>query len=264
MWYHSIIETEASSCHLEQKVLANVKCEENYTNLEKTLGPLFCEINEINSKGFISFDGEICEIEIFIGGDMKFIQLLLGLNSSIGTYACPWCKVSKDDRGDVSLPWDHYHQDARFRTINEIKSAKSKQFGVKASPLVDVEPHHYIPDELHLLMRVTGVLLRNLIYDSKSKDEYAKILGQPTDNLDLLVKAIQSCRVTFNTWTSKAGDLDWTSLSGSELKKVLTELPSKLVFCIHEDTAAATSHLWNEFRDIYEHITSKDGLVYND
>ena len=74
--------------------------------------------------------------------------------------------------------------------------------------------------ELHLLMRVTGVLLRNLIYDSKSKDEYAKILGQPTDNLEFLVKAIQSCGVTFNTWTSKAGDLDWTSLSGSELKQV--------------------------------------------
>ena len=75
-------------------------------------------------------------------------------------------------------------------------------------------------DELHLLMRDMDVLLRNIIDDAKSKDEYAKITGQSTDNLSLLVKAIQGCGVTFKTWVSKSGELDWTSLCGSDVKKV--------------------------------------------
>ena len=66
-----------------------------------------------------------------------------------------------------------------------------------------------------------------------------------------------------DTWTSKSGELDWTSLSGSELKKVLSELPSKLIFCIHEDTASDTVQLWKGFRQIYEQITDKNGLEYN-
>ena len=37
----SIIEDEQCVSHLHQRVLAKVKCEENYINLETTLGPLF-------------------------------------------------------------------------------------------------------------------------------------------------------------------------------------------------------------------------------
>ena len=58
------------------------------------------------------------------------------------------------------------------------------------------------------------VLLRNVIDGALAKDNFAKIVGQPTDNVNLLVNAIQSCGI----WQYKSGDLDWTSLEGNEVK----------------------------------------------
>ena len=255
----SIVDGGTSS-HLDQQALAIVNCDENYFNLHISLRPLFDEINELKAAGHIMVGDTKYSLDLFVGGDMKFIQILLGLNSSIATYACPWCKVSKDRRGDISLPWDFYHSDGQFRTVAEIKScAKSSKpvYGVKNYPLLDIEPDHYIPDELHLMMRVMDVLLRNCIMDSKPKDDYGKITGQSTDNVNLLVKAVQSCGVCFKTWLSKAGELEWTSLSGNDLKKVLKNLPDKLIFGLHDDTSDLVINLWKEFESIYSMITIK-------
>ena len=176
----SIIEDEQCVSHLHQRVLATVKCEENYTNLEKkNIRTIFQEINDINKDGYTCICSERIDIQLFIGGDMKFIQLILGINSSIATYACSWCTVNKEDRGNVALPWDFYHSEKFFRSISEIKNlarSSSKTYGVKAAPLLNVEPHHYIPDELHLLMRIIDVLLPKLIFDTSSKDDYGKII----------------------------------------------------------------------------------------
>ena len=161
---------------------------------------------------------------MFIGGDMKFIQLLFGMNSRIATYACLWCKVSKECRGDISLPWDFYHGQNIARSVEEMKSFKSTSakanFGSKNPPLLNIETDHYVPDELHMLLRVMDVLMRNLIDDAVSKDQFAKITGGATDNLDLLVKEIQNCGVSFKTWYSKSGELEYTSLTGADMKKV--------------------------------------------
>lgn len=129
---------ENSSSHMRQHVLAIVNCDENYSNLKQSLGPLFDEINELNSQKYIAVDGQKVNLEIFIGGDMKFIQLLLGMNSSIATYACPWCKVTKECRGDISRPRGFYHGQNMTRSISEMKtcnftSAKAN-FGSETHP----------------------------------------------------------------------------------------------------------------------------------
>ena len=191
---------------------------------------------------------------------MKFIQLILGINSSIAMYECSWCKVNKEDRGNVALPWDFYLSEKFFRSISEIKNlarSSSKTYGVKAAPLLNVEPHHYIPDELHLLMRIIYVLLPNLIFDASSNDNYGKIIGNNTDNVNLLVKAVQSCGVPFTIWLSKSDEKEWTSLTGTSLQKLLYGLPQKLLFCLHEDTADDVIKLWDDFKYIYETISDK-------
>ena len=64
---------------------------------------------------------------------MKFIQMLLGLSASIANFACPWCKVHKDNRWDKSKPWDHYNTPAVSRTVDEIQAAATHghHFSVK-------------------------------------------------------------------------------------------------------------------------------------
>ena len=254
------LDTLNTLSHLNQRVLAVLKCEENYENLDKSCVPIFAEINDLDKDGITLGDKKI-KVEIFVGGDMKFLQILLGLSSSIATYACPWCKVAKDDRGNMSFPIDHYHTIELRRSISDIKSlaaSSSKQkYGVKHAPLLNIEVDHFVPDELHLLMRIMDILLRNLMDDALSKDQFAKIRGGPTDNVSLLVKAIQGCGVTFRTWSTKSGDLEWTSLSGNDFKKVLINLPDKLIFCVHEDTVDSVRQLWKQFSAIHAKITKQ-------
>ena len=247
----SVLGEEINS-HKHQRVLAVVNCDENYSNLKGSLGPLFEEINQLHSKNELDVDGRKIPLEMFVGDDMKFVQLLLGMNSSIATYACPWCKVSKECRGDISLPWDFYLSQNIVRSVDEMKSSQSTSakanFGSKKAPLLNIETDHYIPDELHLLLRVMDILMRNLIGDAASKDQFAKITGGATDNLALLVKEIQNCGVSFKTWCSKTGDLEYTSLTGADMKKVLKNFPDRLLFCIHEDTR--------------DHVVNRDGANY--
>ena len=130
------------------------------------------------------------------------------------------------------------------------------KFGVKNQPLLNIEIDHFIPDELHLMLRIMDVLLRNVINDAKSKDDYGKVHNQHTDNLSLLLKNIKSCGVTFNTWTSKTGELEWTSLTGNDMKKVMTHLPEKLLFCLHETTQPMVTNLWISFGNLYKDINT--------
>ncbi|MCG7867336.1 MAG: hypothetical protein JAY74_13350 [Candidatus Thiodiazotropha taylori] len=255
---YSYIDNIDTLSHLNQRVLAVVKCEENYENLEKSCQPIFEEINKLAKEG-ISIENKAVKIEFFVGGDMKFLQLLLGLNSSIAEYACPWCVVSKHDRGNITFPMDHYHKAEFRRTTAGLKTASSSasKYGSKNPPLVDIEVDHFVADELHLMMRISEVLLRNLIDDALSKDNLAKVLGNPTDNVTLLVNAIQSCGVSFRTWKSKSGELEWSSLSGNDLKKLLKNLPDKLIFCLNNDTSDDVRHLWKDFSILYNKISNK-------
>ncbi len=65
--------------------------------------------------------------------------------------------------------------------------------GCKSLPLLNFEVSDIIIDELHLMLRVTDILMRNLIWamiyiDMKDKGE---------SNLNRLVNEIRSCGVTF-------------------------------------------------------------------
>lgn len=64
--------------------------------------------------------------------------------------------------------------------------------------------NHYVLGELHLLLRISDILLRNLIFDSKDKeDKYEKETKCNGKNLEKLVEVIQSCGVSFYIWVPK-------------------------------------------------------------
>ena len=137
------------------------------------------EINEFYASRTINVDDKLYDLDIFFGSDMKFMQICLGLVSSTGEYACPWCKEHKKDRGDMSKLWDFYPLTENVRTINEIKDiyngAQKTSYGVRHLPLLSIEPVNVIPNELHLFMRIFDVLIRNLIDDVIDKNDRAKV-----------------------------------------------------------------------------------------
>ena len=79
------------------------------------------------------------------------------------------------------------------------------------------------------------------------------------DFLSQLVDKIRECGVSFSIWTKKGtqGELEWSSLTGSDYKKVLEKLPPKLCFLIHHNTHDDTVEVWNSFLKLYRFITAE-------
>lgn len=96
---------------------------------------------------------------------MKFLQIMLSLGSPLSNFSCPWCKIHKDDMFDLSKPLEFYQRCdmVRFRTnLLSVKNVK---------PLISIDPDHFVPDELHNLLRICDRLLSNLTDDAKSFDD---------------------------------------------------------------------------------------------
>ena len=117
--------------------------------------------------------------------------------------------------------------------------------GCKYLPLLNIDPDHIIPDELHLLLRITDVLLSNLISAAKTDDKKhkrnCKLLEGPMINR--LINNIRSSGVNFNIWEKDGGNFEYTSLMGDD-KKLLKNLPPKLIDCQPTRFAFDVKQLW--------------------
>ena len=96
-------------------------------------------------------------------------------------------------------------EDLSIRTLEKLEKCASlsasrparERLGSKYPPLIKIEPHHIIPDELHLLLRITDVLLRNAVWEMVRMDQSKAIRGGERQNLQRLQEAVRACGVTF-------------------------------------------------------------------
>ena len=75
-------------------VLAVFKTPENYTHLKKALEDVIKDVERLKQ---IKVDDEIFEVEYFLGGDWKFLASITGIDAASSTYACIWCKCSREE-----------------------------------------------------------------------------------------------------------------------------------------------------------------------
>ena len=71
---------------------------EGYQTIKVSFGSLFKEINSLIDSAKLTVDGQDLNTEFYLGGDYKFLLLMLGLKGATSNYACAWCKVHKADR----------------------------------------------------------------------------------------------------------------------------------------------------------------------
>jgi hypothetical protein len=92
----------------------------------------------------------------------------------------------------------------------------------------------------------TDKLTTNLVMEMQDWDREDNLNKRPIDrtnmHMDSLIKAINSCGVSFNVWQKMDGNgresglLDFTSLMGSDMKLLLQKLPSKLENVVNPET----------------------------
>lgn len=74
-------------------------------------------------------------------------------------------------------------------------------------------------------------------------------------------KAINSLGISFSIWNKKNADgsesqvKEFTSLLGSQKKKLLNGLPSKLSEVLYSDTCETVEQIWTDFECLYNQIS---------
>ncbi len=248
------------------RTVAIINGPEKYETLRESLSSLFKEINELIRTGTILINDDQIKLEFFLGGDMKFLLMLLGLAAATSDYACLWCKIHKDDRWDTSKDMNFYSRGSKQRTLEDIKAClQSKSFSCINEPLIDIPLDHVVPDELHLFLRVTDRLLENVINEVEERDaiaDFNKKNGQSKGVLlAKLVQGINDCGVPFHIWSKKNADgsaskiLEFTSLVGSQKKKLLNKLPPKLKEYLYPETCNTVCKIWRTFEEYYNLIS---------
>jgi hypothetical protein len=137
---------------------------ENYDELKTALKELFEQINCISH---IEFKGEKYLIEKKLGGDLKFLANVMGLQNANSNYPCVWCTSHKRDflASDFNLrTLDKAHKCCKKREIDEKK-------GYAREPIaIGFSFDKCVVDLLHLFLRITDVLEEKLIVKLRTID----------------------------------------------------------------------------------------------
>ena len=148
--------------------LAVVKASENYEVLKEACGNVFRKINSLNRVKRFKVGEKTINLELFFGGDYKFLLTVMGVQNATCNRSCVWCKMPRQNRWDISYNLSHYNNEPLKRTLHEMMKMAGKgknNYCCVNQPLIEIHLDHIIVDELHLLLRVVDVLIDNLIKD---------------------------------------------------------------------------------------------------
>ena len=135
------------------RTIAIVNGPEKYKTLKSSLSSAISEINSVISDGHILVDGEQRKIDLYLGGDYKFLLMAMGMKGATSDYACLWCKVHMLLRWDTSKGINFYSDGVMKRTLEEIKHCQTKnEYSCCDHPLLNIELDHIVLDELHLML----------------------------------------------------------------------------------------------------------------
>jgi hypothetical protein len=131
---------------------------ESYEILQKVMEPMINELHSLVTNGLENSNGIKWKIEPYFSSDWKFLAIVLGFNASNANYFCPWCLCTKKDIGN---------KDKVYKIEKNMDQLKADNFNNNASRTSTPPPGHlkvpllrmipldnYIPDELHIMLRI--------------------------------------------------------------------------------------------------------------
>ncbi|XP_065920007.1 uncharacterized protein [Dysidea avara] len=239
---------------IDVHVLSVIKASEEYETIAEGMKGSLDKINSLLKDPHITINDEIYDVELFLCSDYKMILLLMGLKKASSQYACVWCKVDQKDRWDTGIEDTEYLVTNR-RTLESLyEDYREKQYSCKHLPLVHIETDHIIPDELHLLLRITDILLKNFIATAVAHDKRLmktrwKLKQGPM--VRSVILNIRRCGIPFDIWMKKNDDessdksnYSYTSLVGYRKKNLLKFFPSKIPLCHPSTEVKRVAQLW--------------------
>ena len=250
---------DESTCMSEHGnyLLAIVKCDETNASIRSALHDLILEFENLSS---IVVNGQEIQIEKYLGGDLKFLNQMMGIAGFASKYSCLWCRCSKEERFDMSKNWSTTDTKKGARTINEIISCTQKKasdktkFNCIEEPVFPSVPvHRVLPDTLHLLLRICDQLLQHLILFLRKMDNVEKCTvttsklknSQHIKRFQTFINdTVGICDWKF--FISKEGKLDYRSFRGPEHRRLLKKIDLDHLIPSHPNLEGWKT-LWREF-----------------
>ena len=150
----------------------------------------------------------------------------------------------------------------KMRTIESLKhdididdDDKERRLGRLHTPLLNIELNNIIPDELHLLLRIMDILIRNLINAALTNDiQQTTGIKDPLERpmLKRLLQSIKRCGITFHVkMKENSKGFEFTSLTGGDKQKLLKKLPESMLECQPKEFCNTVKLLWEVCSYIY-------------
>lgn len=245
--------------------LAIIQISENYDSIAQALSDL---VNEASTLQSIELNGNTHSIEYFLGGDMKFLATVCGIQAANSTFSCVWCKCPAADRWDMSKDWSVFDPSKGGRTVSEIerniKLSKPKRFGCCNSPIFKFIPiDHVIIDLLHLFLRVADLLINLFIEDIRRADGIANATTLDRNkhrNLAVYETFLkEQCQIYFKWYnnTSDARKIQWRDLSGPEKIRLFMNIDFPKFFPTLPN-ASTLQDIWKEFWRLINELSNED------
>ena len=128
------------------RTIAVVNSREQYEILSSSLRVAIDDINTVIKQGKIDVDGSNIPVEMFLGGDYKFLLMSMGLSGATSDYSCLWCKIHKLQMWDMTKDLDYYNTGDLKRNLEDMNEKKNKhKFCCIRPPLFTIE----LKGELH-------------------------------------------------------------------------------------------------------------------
>ena len=103
----------------DHNTITLINTTENYENLAESVEDIVSEMKCLDTSKVGDYTYSMC---FFLGADMKFLALCVGIEAANSTYSCVWCKCPSTDRYDLEKNWsitDQVHGGSR--SIDEIQ-----------------------------------------------------------------------------------------------------------------------------------------------
>ena len=247
--------------------IALVNCKESYECIAECVTDILTEIESLNS---LQVGEYTYNFTYFLGADMKFLAMALGIEAANSTYSCVWCKCPARDRHDITKEWSVTDgTNGGARTIAEIqecarirkkKGTEDLKCGCINRPIFPCIPiTRVIPDILHLFLRISDVLTNLLISELRRMDGIDKVNSKAnnTTRISQYEKFLnEECKINFHFYTDKnSKEVKWRDLVGPEKLKLFSKLNLPQMYP-DLPNAQKIQKIWKDFLSIYNLLRS--------
>ena len=247
------------TCKSEQGnyLLAIVRCPENNKSLKVALADLIEEFEGLTS---VDVNGRSIAIEKYLGGDLKFLNQIMGIGGFASTFSCVWCKCPKGERFDMSKTWSMNDATKGARKISEICSLAGKKkdnFNCVCQPLfLSVPLVNVVPDTLHLFIRIADQMVYHIIKYLQDLDNHIKLSSDNLSkykNLQRFREFIEGIGISDWFFTVKDGKLAYDSFTGPEHRRILSKIDMQELIPNHPKLCNVKSS-WTSFASLMDQL----------